>query len=728
MTLTDSSLATPPALTDAVINSFMDDKILAEDLPAPQWGPIGREVYERSYSRDIIDPAGLVVDSWTWQVPESRTSELWGDTVRRVVSGNIGYADDMGINTSPCEALDLFRMIYDFKIVPAGRHLWMTGVPGAALKNCHRSGWSKDITDHFRFLAIQLFQGGGVGANYSKFYRERGGNVVGNVDVRVTISESHDDYASVKSSADGLWIGDEDFNVLPFVVEDTREGWVDAWVELIRLYHTPGDHSVVFDLTEVRPHGAPLRAFGGRASGPSPLAGSLVSISAILEKVENDTLMSAIDAMVIDHYIASAIVAGGTRRSARMSQLNWNDPEVFDFIKHKRNDPSVSWSTNISVVLDDDFHSALEGGDAHASEVLHAIAEGMAADGEPGIYNLSLAQVGEKRDVGATNPCGEAILEEHYDPETGEGSASGESCNLGSVDMDAIGNNHTEAVEAFRLMSRFLYRATLAPIYDADQAEIEFRNRRLGVGVMGFQGWCASHGIKLTEFPDSEELLNKMTEYRLACRDAADTLAEELDLPAPIKVTAIAPTGSIAQLRGTTAGLHPVYARYFIRRIQYADTAPTLQEMIDAGYPVEDSIYAAHTKVVAIPVKDIILDRHAEELIEQSDEVGVGSFLAVQAALQDTFCGGLDGQAISATAQIPPDTSPDLLTETLHEYVHRIKGATVFPALSRPQQPITSVSKGDWAIALLELGNSNGLSLHGDSNDGDCVGGACPIR
>ena len=111
--------------------------------------------------------------------------------------------------------------------------------------------------------------------------------------------------------------------------------------------------------------------------------------------------------------------------------------------------------------------------------------------------------------------------------------------------------------------------------------------------------------------------------------------------------------------------------------------------MIDAGYPVEDSIYAAHTKVVAIPVKDIILDRHAEELIEQSDEVGVGSFLAVQAALQDTFCGGLDGQAISATAQIPPDTNPDLLTETLYEYVHRIKGATVFPALSRPQQPIT---------------------------------------
>lgn len=718
-----------PLMTQPIepfIHQFLNDEITADELPEPNWGPVGREVYERSYSRNILNEDGSVADGWRWKVPEGRTVELWGDTVRRVVLGNLSYAPEI-VDWDDEEAYDLFRMIYDFKIVPAGRHLWMTGVPGAALKNCHRAGWSKDITDHFRFLAIQLFQGGGVGANYSKFYRERGGNVVGNVKVGISISPDHQDYNAVKGSSDTLWVPEDEINSFPFVVEDTREGWVDAWVKLIGLYHTPGDHEIVFDLSEVRPHGAPLKAFGGRASGPAPLAGSLVSISHILDRVEKDTLISAIDSMVIDHYIAAAIVAGGTRRSARMSQLNWNDPEVFDFITHKRDDPSVSWSTNISVVLDDDFHCALEGGDAHASEVLHAIAEGMAADGEPGIYNLALANEGERRDVGATNPCGEAILEEHYDPETGEGSASGESCNLGSVDLDAFGVDLEGARQGFALMSRFLYRATLAPIYDDDQAEIEYRNRRLGVGIMGFQGWCAAHDTKLTDFSEDDDLMRKMLGFRLVCRDAADELADELGLPRPIKVTAIAPTGSIAQLRGTTAGLHPVYARYFIRRIQYADTAPTLQDMIDSGYPVEDSIYASHTKVVSIPVRDIILDRHHESLIEQSDEVSVAQFLDVQAALQETFCGGLDGQAISATAQIPPTTHPDLLTDTLKKYVHRIKGATVFPALSRPQQPITSVSKGDWAIAMLELSQPE-LITAGDSNDGECAGGACPIR
>lgn len=707
-------------LTDSLINDFLFGLVDAGELPVPNWGPIGEDVYKRSYSRNIIEADGSVSPGWVWNLPaDGRTTEVWGETVRRVVLGNLAYAPDTA--EYPNEAKDLFRLIYEFKVVPAGRHLWMTGVPGAALKNCHRAGWSNKTSDHFRFLAQQLFLGGGVGSNYSAIYRERGQKVRGNIDVAITCSPDHADYEAVRASSDGLWV---DKSVTPtYRVEDSREGWVDAWVYLIDIAHTSGDRSVTFDLSDVRPHGAPLKSFGGRASGPSPLAGSIVSMTRLLEKAGGH--LTAIESMMIDHYIASAIVAGGTRRSARMSQLNWDDPEIFDFIRHKRNDPSVSWSTNISVVLDDNFHAALEGGDAHACEVLHAIADGMATDGEPGIYNLALAQVGEKRDVAATNPCGEAILEEHYDPVTGTGSASGESCNLGSVDLDAIGTDTAEAHLAFELLSRFLYRATLAPIVDEDQAEIEERNRRLGVGIMGLQGWAAAFSHKLTDLPDSTVLQHLLIDYRRTARRAADNIATTLGLPKPIKVTAIAPTGTIAQLRGTTSGMHPVHARYFVRRVMYTDSDPNLKDMEAKGYHVEDSVYAAHTKVVSIPVQDINVQRHPESLIEQSDEVNVDQFLAIQSTLQNTFCGGLDGQAISATASVSPGSDPQFLASVLRKHLPFIKGATVFPATSRPQQPITTISKGEWASMMLEIAEQVAA---GDSNDGECAGGACPIR
>jgi ribonucleoside-triphosphate reductase len=712
-----------PELTTDLIRLFLNDEIPASDLPDPVWGPIGKAVYERSYSRNIVEADGSVSPGWIWKVPEGRTSEVWAETARRVVLGNLAYAPTE--SALPWEAEGLFRMIFEMKILPAGRHLWMTGVPGAALKNCHRAGWSNDVTDHFRFMATQLFQGGGVGSNYSAVYRQRGEKMAGRVKVSITCDPSHKDYTAVRIAAGELW-WEEPYGVETFQVEDTREGWVAAWLRLIRLAHESGTHSVSFDLSDVRPQGAPLRSFGGQASGPAPLAGSLVSIAQALSEADLGRHLSAIEAMKIDHYMASAIVAGGTRRSARMSQLNWDDPEILEFISHKRNDPMASWSTNISVVLDDAFHQAVQRSDEVALNILDEIAIGMATDGEPGIYNLALAKVGELRDVAATNPCGEAVLEEHYDPETGTGSASGESCNLGSVDLDAFGTSYVEVRIAFMLLTRFLYRATLAPIYDDHQAEIEYRNRRLGVGLMGLQGWVAAHGLKLTELPHCPELLGELTEFRATCRFAADEIADQLGLPRPIKVTAVAPTGTIDQLRGTTSGIHPVYARYFVRRVQYSDHDPNLDAMIAKGYHVEDSVYADSTKVVSIPVRDIILDRHPESLIQQADEVTVDAFLAIQGAVQGSFCGGTDGQAISATANIPADLADvQSLSETLRKHLPTLKGATVFPAISRPQTPITAISAGEWAemsLALMETVTA------GDSNDGVCAGGACPIR
>jgi ribonucleoside-triphosphate reductase len=314
--------------------------------------------------------------------------------------------------------------------------------------------------------------------------------------------------------------------------------------------------------------------------------------------------------------------------------------------------------------------------------------------------------------------CGEAFLA--TDPDDG----AGEACNLGQVDLDAFGTDLEGAKEAVTLMARFLYRSTLNPHPDPAARRIEARNRRIGTGIMGVQGWAAAHGYKLSELPEAPELLDKLTELRLTARRAADELADQLGTPRSVKVTAVAPTGTISNLRGTTPGPHPVFARYFVRRVRFAEHDPAWRRLAGEGYEVVDDVYAASTKVVAFPMRDSVLDRHPAELIEQADEVPVDRFLGIVAAVQATFCGGTDGQAVSATAQVPAGTSPDELVKAIVPRLGLLKGATVFPAVSRPLPPLEAISAGCYEELAARTGHQAEV---GDSNTG-CIGGACPVR
>jgi ribonucleoside-triphosphate reductase len=433
--------------------------------------------------------------------------------------------------------------------------------------------------------------------------------------------------------------------------------------------------------------------------------------------------LTGIEAMSIDHELASAVIAGGNRRSARMAIMSWRDPDVFNFINVKSNSQS-HWTTNISVEIDSAFRRALENSNstmhAHAKRVLHAVADGMVRNGEPGLVDTELMSRHEPSPTRITNPCGEVNLHS-YDL---DGQIAGESCNLGSVDLDAFGTDHEGAQRAFTLMARFLYRATLNPHLDPLASHIEHTNRRIGVGIMGLQGWCAANGARLSEIETNHELRDHLTSFRKTVRKAADALAKELGTPRSVKVTAVAPTGSIAQLRGTQPGIHPIVARYFIRRVRYSTADPGLQALVDSGLTVVDDIYAANTSVVEFTLKDSILDRFDHSLIEQSDEIDVDNFFGIIATVQETFCGGSDGNAVSATAQIDVDASPENLARAIRFRLGTVKGLTVFPKVSRPLAPYEAISEAEYEVAL-----AAGLAqTNGDSNDGECATGACPIR
>lgn len=654
-----------------------------------EWGPIGQEVYNRTYSRQR----------------EDGTFETWADTVERVVRGSTSVG-----KVRPQEASRLQELIGSFKMLPAGRHLWVTGTGLPYTRNCFRAPWSPRLADHFEFMADQLLTGGGVGANYSQEYI-RQAPMLKHFDLFITCNEDHIEYNQVREAAGAYWVDewvtyDQDLNAT--IVPDMREGWVAGWGALFDAATSSTPH-VALNVSEIRPSGAEIKTFGGTASGPAPFVESLVQVYEILHSASG-RWMTSVEAMLCDHHIAAAVVAGGARRSARMSIVDWRDPQVMEFINCKA-DHMHHWTTNISVEIDNEFVRKVKAGDEQALKVFDAVVKGMWANGEPGFTNTEAAAEGEVGDVRSSNPCGEIFLEE------------GESCNIGSVDLDAFGTDDAGAVEAFRLMARFLVRATLIEPYQEITAAVEARNRRIGVGFLGMQGWAAAHGVRYSEIPNSALLRAKLEFFRREIRDEADRYCDELGINRCIKVTAIAPNGTISQLRGTQPGLHAVLARHAWRRVRYTVGDPRIAEAQARGLMVEPCIYASNTMVVRYPLRDGILDKYAEYLIEQTSDVSLSDQLAVLAFVTETFCSGRDGNAVSFTANLDRETlgSVDEAKRVIQRWLPYVKGLTVFPNESRPQSPYEVISKEEYEAAA--RGEAFGGAI-----EQECANGACPIR
>ena len=679
-------------------------------LPAqPAWGPTGREVYERTYSRKKADG----------------TPETWLETVTRTVDGNLALVPEQYHNEGERDAL--IELFYNFRAIPAGRHLWMSGVPGRQyLFNCHHAGW--DTTDparHFTFMFRQLMMGGGVGANYSSEYVSQF-TLYQPVDLHIVCDPDHPDYAEVQPYISPMyawdWTGSID-------VEDSREGWAEALRLVVEnaLVMRPAMAPLVLNLSNVRHRGALIKTFGGVASGPGPLAKLLNDVAQTLSESwrasafsEFGSIHPALDtttAMNIDHAIATCVVSGNVRRSARMSIKSWRDSDIFDFI-HCKEDQQHNWSTNISVEVDDEFWTAVEYPEAHrqgdhATAVLRAISDGMLRNGEPGLYNRSLAQQGEVGQVSSTNPCGEIALEEW------------ENCNLGHINLDAFASDPQQAEEAFRLMARFLVRATFGDIPDEGQREVVLRNRRIGVGFFGYAGWVAKRGVKFSESHKDYATVAWLGAWAEAVRDEARKYAFQLRIPEPVKTTTVAPTGTIAKLAGRSEGLHPIYARYFIRRIRYAADDPQVDLLRATGHNVVPDIYAPNTAVVEFITKDTLVDEvmalglDPDEYVQSADEVSVRDMLQVQAMVQNVYA----DNAVSFTINVKPDSlMPEDLMGLLLRVGPDVKGTTVMVDGTRELAPYERLTHAEFLERSIY-----GVTVD-DSYDPDCASGACPVR
>jgi ribonucleotide reductase alpha subunit len=193
-------------------------------------------------------------------------------------------------------------------------------------------------------------------------------------------------------------------------------------------------------------------------------------------------------------------------------------------------------------------------------------------------------------------------------------------------------------------------------------------------------------------------------------------------------VTTVAPTGSIAKLPGVSEGIHPIYARHFIRRVRFSMTDPaqaaTVQEAVNAGLLVEKCVYdqSGNTMVVAYPTKEKLVAEvealgYDPAVVQSADEIDLFAMLAFQAMYQREYA----DNAVSFTCNFPEGTyTVEQAADLIKAWLPDLKGTTLMPDGTREQAPYERITEEEF--------DTYELTSVEDGTDEDCATGACPVR
>ena len=486
-------------------------------------------------------------------MPEEGRRETWAETVQRYINFWVDRGqleDDM--------AKKLFKSIHDLEVMPSMRCL-MTA--GEALKKDNVAGFNCsylaiDSPRSFDELMYVLMCGTGVG-----FSVER--NFITKLPV---IAESF--HASDTT----------------IVVGDSKVGWASAFRELIAMLYA--GKIPQWDMSKVRPAGARLETFGGRASGAQPLEDLFKFCVTIFQKAEGRKLTS-IECHDVVCKIADIVVVGGVRRSALISLSNLSDGRM---AKAK----SGAWwekeghrrlaNNSVAYTEKPDFEAFLN--------EMQTLYESKA--GERGIFSRVAAQKiaarNGRRDPNhdfGTNPCSEIILR------------SNQFCNLSEI-----------VVRSDDTLKTLKAKAEVAAIIGTLQATLtDFRYLR--------NCWKknteeeALLGVSMTGIMDND-MLSQAASPKLAVwleeiRDVAVATnkkwAEKLGINQSTAVTAVKPSGTVSQLVDSASGIHPRFSEHYIRRVRSDKKDPLASFMSAAGFPVEQDVMSETSLVFGFPVK-----------------------------------------------------------------------------------------------------------------------------
>jgi ribonucleoside-diphosphate reductase alpha chain len=482
------------------------------------FGGLGEVVYLRTYSRPID---GL------------NRNETWPETIVRAIDGAI----EIGAPLTQEQAEKLFDHMFNLRCSLSGRALWQLGTPlvqkfsGTSLNNCYFTNIEK--IEDFELLFDYLMLGGGVG-----FSVER--------------SKIHE-LPKVKA---GVNITHERTNDADIIVPDSRTGWRRLLHSVLKSFFDTGK-SFSYSTILVREFGAPLKTFGGTASGPGALIEGIDDICKVMKNREGKKLRS-IDVLDICNIIGKIVVSGSSRRSA---QIAIGDPDDVLFLRAKNwstgNVPAYRANSNNSIYAD------------HFDEILPELWKGYDGSGEPyGLVNRRLARthgrLGERKldnTIEGFNPCAEI------------GLGDGESCNLSTLFLPNI-----ESFEQLCEISELLYivqKSITRLNYPYDKTtDIVRKNARLGQSITGVLQ-CSPEKISWLS-PAYEKLEAMDKEY-----------SKKHGLPTSVRLTTVQPSGTLSLLPGVTPGIHPAYAKYYIRRVRFGAADPLVAACRARGHKVQ---------------------------------------------------------------------------------------------------------------------------------------------
>ena len=452
---------------------------------------------------------------------------------------------------------------------------------------------------------------------------------------------------------------------------DTREEWADLTQRAVSCLMTGG--GIGIDYSILRPSGKPLSRTGGLSSGPIPL-------------------------MQMINEVGRGVMQGGSRRSAIYASLNWQHEDIQDFLKAKNwtpqirelkeqdfNFPASLDMTNISLNYDDAW---LNDKNRHINSTFLENCKQALKTGEPGFsFNF-----GDKQNETLRNACTEVTSEDDSDV-----------CNLGSINISNI-----QTLEEFRsivcLASKFLVCGTLRADLPYDKVyKVREKNRRLGLGLMGIHSWLLQRGEGYEVTPELHEWLKV---YKYESERAANEHCQHLYISNPIAYRAIAPTGTIGILAGTTTGIEPLFAVAYKRRYLTDGTKWKYEYVVDTTADLLIKQYGINPHKIET----------AYGLANQYERR-----IKFQADIQDYI-----DMSISSTINLPPwgtkennEDNVERFAKTLALYAPRLRGFTCYPDGSRGGQPLTEV---DYYEAI----KHKGVTFE-ENIERACTSGVCGI-
>ena len=614
-------------------------------------------------------------------LPEDERRETWGETVSRYMNFMDERLNDEGVSHELRDAIESLEVMPSMRcLMTAGPALERDNVAGF---NC--SYLPIDNVRSFDELMYILLCGTGVGFSVERQYVTK-------------LPEVAEEFYDTDTT---------------IIVSDSKIGWAKATRELISMLYV--GQLPQWDISRVRESGAPLKTFGGRASGPKPLV-DLFRFASELFKGAKGRKLSSLECHDLCCKIAEVIVVGGVRRSALISLSNPSDGRL-------RGAKSGMWWM-------DNGQRALANNSACYTErpefdffmdEMRALYESKA--GERGVFSRVAAQKiagrNERRDPEqdfGTNPCSEIILRPN------------QFCNLSEVvvraddSLDTLKEKVRKATILGTLQSSLTDFRYLRPIWKRNTEE----EALLGVSLTGIMDHAVLSGRKQQVGYGNQTLKVWLEELKNVAIATNKEWAKKLGTNPSVAITCVKPSGTVSQLVNSASGIHPRWSEFYKRTVRADVKDPLAQYMVAAGFPYEVDVTKESNLVFGFPIE-------SPKGAVCAAEVGAMAQLRLWKTYQDHWC----EHKPSITVYYTDDEFLEVCQWVWMNF-DSMSGISLLPYSDHmyPQAPYQEISKDEYKKLVKELPDfdweaaatfESGTDQTIGSQELACAGGSCEL-